>query len=63
MRLVKKVEDLCFFISEAEKESVYLMTPCNFELKNNEEYIYDGENSFNPNSYWPFETNYFSLSS
>ncbi|MEM4042710.1 MAG: hypothetical protein QXR34_03705 [Saccharolobus sp.] len=48
VRLVKKVEDLCFFISEAEKESVYLMTPCNFELKNNEEYIYDGEKFIQP---------------
>ncbi|MEM0131750.1 MAG: hypothetical protein QXW30_03905 [Saccharolobus sp.] len=45
---MKKVEDLCFFISEAEKESVYLMTPCNFELKNNEEYIYDGEKFIQP---------------
>ncbi|BDB98320.1 hypothetical protein [Saccharolobus caldissimus] len=46
VKLLKKTEDVCIFLPEGEKESLYAMIPCNIELEAEKEYIFKGGNTF-----------------
>jgi len=46
VRLLNKSDDICIFISEDDKENLYALSPCQYELEKDNLYVYKGENAF-----------------
>ncbi|TRM72984.1 hypothetical protein DMP16_09080 [Sulfolobus sp. B1] len=46
VRLLNKSDDICIFVSEDDKDNLYAVSSCQYQLEKDNLYVYKGENAF-----------------